>query len=172
MKNQNIDRYRFDYQYGKAHFDVFFFIDESPFVLLFGAKGGKFSFERLVKNGFLLDIHLDHTTYKDLIKFLDIQGKTPFSTLKFFQDFDSKIPTIAKKENTAKPEEIIKYRSVEEAEKIYFWKWLNNEKQGNRVSEKNLEKTKKLLGLQTYMRCKEKNISSCWTDDISKKSDV
>ena len=172
MKNNNIERYRFDYQNGKGIFDIFFFIDETPFILLFGAKGANFSFEIEVKNGFNIDINLDKDTYKKLIEFLGIKYAkgNPFSTFKFFEDFNTKIPDIAKKSNIAKPQQIINYRNnVEESEKIYFWKWLDNTKQGNQVSNENLEKTRKLLGVKAYERCKKKNISSCWTDDKNKE---
>jgi hypothetical protein len=35
MKVQDIERYRFEYKVGKAVFDIFFFTDGSPFVLLY-----------------------------------------------------------------------------------------------------------------------------------------
>jgi len=172
MKKNNIERYRFDYKNGKGDFDIFFFIDEKPFILLFGAKGANFSFEIEVKNGFIIETNLDRVTYKKLIEFLAIEYAkgNPFSTFKFFEDFNTKIPNIAKKSNIAKPQHIINYRSnVEESEKIYFWKWLDNTKQGNKASKENLEKTKKLLGIKAYELCKKKNISSCWTDDKNKE---
>jgi len=172
MKKNNIERYRFDYKNGKGNFDIFFFIDENPFILLFGAKGGNFSFEIEVKNGFTIDTKLDKETYKKLIKFLGIEYSEvdPFSTFKFFEDFNLNIPNKLNVSNIAKPHEVIKYRkNVEESDKIYFWKWLDNTKQGNEVSIENLEKTKRILGEKAYLRCKEKKISSCWTDDENKK---
>ena len=172
MKKNNIERYRFDYKNGKGNFDIFFFLDETPFILLFGAKGANFCFEIEVKNGFNIETNLDRDTYKKLIEFLGIEYSegNPFSTFKFFEDFNTKIPNVAKKSNIAKPQQIINYRcDVEESEKIYFWKWLDNTKHGNNVSNENLEKTKKLLGIKAYERCKKKNISSCWTDDRNKE---
>ena len=171
MKKQHIDRYRFDYKNGKGDFDIFFFIDENPFVLLFGAKNANFYFEIEVKKGFNIDINLENEIYKKLIEFLGmgVSYEDPFSTFKFFEDFGLNIPTSATQSNIAKPELIIKYRqNVEEVDKVFFWKWLDNTKQGNRVSHSNLDKTKKLLGIQAYKRCKFKNISSCWTDDKNK----
>ena len=171
MKNQGIDRYRFDYKNGQGDFDIFFFIDENPFILLFGAKNANFYFEIEVKQGFRVDTNLEKEIYKKLIKFLGIKfsSKNPFSTFKFFEDFSLNIPTNAAQSNIVKPEDIIKYRkNVEEPDKIYFWKWRDNTKQGNNVRNSNLDKTKKLLGIQAYERCKLKNISSCWTDDKTK----
>ena len=175
MRKQSIDRYRFDYKNGKGHFDIFFFIDEQPFILLFGAKGGNFSFEMQVKKGFEIHTMLDKETLNKLLDFLGIKhsSENPFSTNNFFQDFNQNIPASANLSNIPKPQQIIKYRkNVEESEKIYFWKWLDNTKQSNNVSAENLEKTKQILGAKAYERCKKKNISSCWTDSESKEKAV
>ena len=42
--------------------------------------------------------------------------------------------------------------------------WLDNTIRGDSVTEKNLEKTERLLGYKTYLTCKSKNLSSRWTD--------
>jgi hypothetical protein len=174
MKKNNIDRYRFDYQNGKGKFDIFFFIDEQPFILLFGARSSNFSFELEVKNGFNINATFDNETYTKLLKFLEIKYSkdNPFRPNKFFQNFNQNIPFKTNKYNIPKPHQIIKYRqNVEESEKIYFFGWLDNDKKGNQVSEDNLEKTKQILGIKAYERCKYKNISSRWTDDESKQKD-
>ena len=51
------------------------------------------------------------------------------------------------------------------AEKIYFCGWFDNDKVGKKVREKNLEKTKEILGTDAYLMCKKNNISSKWTED-------
>jgi hypothetical protein len=175
MKKNNIERYRFDYKNGKGDFDIFFFKDENPFILLFGAKGGNFSFEMEVKSGFIIETKIDKKAYRKLINFLGIEylERDPFSTFKFFENFNLNIPNKLNISNIAKPHEVIRYRkSVDEPDKIYFWKWLDDTKQGNKVSNENLEKTKRILGEEAYLRCKEKEISSCWTDDKSKKREL
>ena len=168
MKDQEIDRYRFEYRHGKALFDVFFFIDESPFVLLFGAKGEAFSFEMEVKEGFNISPKLDNQTYRDLCRILGLKydPNNPFSPKEFFEQFNKHIPPSASKTSEAEPQHIAQYRSVaEEEDKIYFLGWRNNDIRGERVRETNLRKTRDLLGQKAYERCKSKNISSCWTDD-------
>ena len=168
MKDQEIDRYRFEYKHGKALFDVFFFIDESPFVLLFGAKGEAFSFEMEVKKGFYIFPKLDNQTYRDLCRILGLKydPNNPFSPKGFFEQFNKCIPQKASKRSEAEPQHIALYRSVaEEGDKIYFLGWRNNGIRGERVREANLKKTRDLLGQKAYERCKSKNISSCWTDD-------
>ena len=171
MKNQEIDRYRFVYKHGKALFDVFFFIDESPFVLLFGVKGGALSFEVEVKKGFNINPKLDNQTYKELCRILGLKfdPNNPFSPKKFFETFNKSIPKSASKKSEVKPQHIAQYRSIaEEEDKIYFLGWRDNKKRGERVSETNLKKTRDLLGKKAYECCKSKNISSCWTDDPGK----
>ena len=172
MKQQNIDRYRFTYTNGKGIFDIFFFIDETPFVLLFGAQKANFSFELEVQKGFNIDTMLSQDIYFALRDYLGIKSSSgnPFSSNKFFNDFDINIPNTANINNIPKPHQVIKYRNnVEESDKIYFLKWLDNTKQNNQVSDDNLKKTKDILGQQAYLRCKKKNISSCWTEDSTKQ---
>ncbi|MGY8871623.1 MAG: DUF6037 family protein [Pseudomonadales bacterium] len=167
MKTQNIDRYRFDYKVGKATFDVFFFIDSSPYLLLFGVKAESFSFELEVKNGFVIETKIDNDIYKKLCKVLGLEfdPARPFSTWDFFKEFNSKIPLKAKTSHPVRPQDIAPYQSVaEEADKVYFVGWRDNSKWGTQVQEVNLEKTRKLLGVNAYLRCKQKNISSCWSD--------
>ena len=171
MKSQGIERYKFDYKVGKAVFNVFLFIDSSPFILLFGARGQNFSFELEVKAGFTIDPQIDREAYRQLCRILDLEydPTQPFSPRKFFGEFDTKIPHQASIDLIAKPHDIAPYRHIaEESEKIYYLSWRDNNIRGNHVKEKNLDKTRKLLGEVAYLRCKDKNISSCWTDCADK----
>ena len=171
MKDQDIDRYRFEYRHGKALFDVFFFIDEKPYVLLFGAKGENFSFEVIVSCKFEIEIYLDNTTYYGLCRVLQLRYNPDnrFSTRGFFEEFNQATPSKAKVTSIPEPHEIANYRSVaEEEDKTFFLSWRNNAKRGDQVSETNLMKTKQLLSYKAFERCKDKNISSCWTDDSTK----
>jgi hypothetical protein len=175
MKDQLIDRYRFEYRHGKAVFDVFFFIDENPFILLFGAKGEAFSFEMEVRAGFQINPQLDSTTYKELCKVLGLEfdPDNPFSPKGFFDQFNQKIPHKANISSKAEPQDIAKYRSVaEEEDKVYFLGWRNNNIRSDHVSKENLMKTKDLLGIKAHIRCSAKNISSCWTDDSRKAKKI
>lgn len=174
MVKQKTERYRFEYKVNKAIFDIFFFIDDEPFKLLFGAKATNFSFELSVKYGFIIDTQLDKKTYAGLCDTLGLKydPNNPFSPKVFFEKFNDFIPQRADIANKAEPHEVGKYYSyAEEDDKIYFLKWKDNNKRGEKVQLKNLEKTKKLLGKRAYVICKEKNISSCWTDkkELAKK---
>lgn len=167
MVTQQIERYRFEYKDGKAVFDVFFFIGESPFVLLFGVKAANFSFELAVEKGFNIDPQLDRETYKKLCEALGLEydPDNPFKPFNFFKKFNKFIPQNVVAAQKAEPHDVANYRfDIEEADKVYFLKWRDNTQRGENVQLENLQKTKKLLGEKAYLRCKQNNISSCWTD--------
>lgn len=172
MKTQVIERYRFDFKSGKAVFNVFFFIDGSPFKLLFGAKGHTFGFEVEVGQGFKIETNLEKAVFKELCKVLDLtyDPNNKFSPFKFFNEFNKSIPKTAISNQPIEPSHIAPYVSLaEEEKKIYFTGWRDQTARGSNVREQNLDKTRKLIGEKEYKTCKEKNISSCWSDS-SKKS--
>ncbi|ROS05583.1 hypothetical protein EDC56_1122 [Sinobacterium caligoides] len=147
--------------------DVFFFIDDKPFVLLFGVKAANFSFEVEVGKGFAIDPQLDPATYKNLCAALGLKydPENPFKPFDFFKEFNKSIPGQAASSQKADPHDVVIYRpDVDEADKVYFLKWRDNTKRGENVQSVNLDKTSKLLGEKAYARCRQKNISSCWTD--------
>lgn len=55
MRRLSLKRYRFGFRYNNVAFDVFFFIDENPYKLMFGVKAENFYFEVDVKKGFIID---------------------------------------------------------------------------------------------------------------------
>lgn len=171
MRANNIDRVRFAYTYVRVSFDVFFFIDETPFSLLFGAKQFNIAFELLVQPGFAVDCYLPDEIYKALCKALGLtyDPNNPFSTRAFLTDFERHIPSSSSGLQRPTPHDIAIYRSdVEESEKIYFCGWRDNTPRNEKVTPHNLYKTKKLLGEQAHQICTRKNLSSCWTNDKSK----
>lgn len=175
MIQQKIDRYRFYYRAGKANFDIFFFIDENPSILLFGVKAENFGFELSVDNEFNIDPRLDRDTYKKLCSVLGLtyDPERPFKPFNFFKEFDKHIPQKAVISQKAEPHDVANYRSdVEEADKVYFLKWRDNTKRGENVQPDNLKKTRRLIGENAYTLCKNKNISSCWTnkEELARKA--
>ncbi|MEH7231582.1 DUF6037 family protein, partial [Bacillus safensis] len=66
------------------------------------------------------------------------------------------------------PADIAPYRKiVEEENKIYFYKWITHDGIKSNATTENLEKTRLLIGEEAYRTCKERNISSGWTDDLN-----
>lgn len=175
MKNQNIQRYTFHYQFLHVNFDVFFMTDITPYILGFGTMGYNFYFEIRVEPGFKINPILGPEDYRTLVKILGLKydPANPFKISNFFQDFNSHIPMNAIIRNSTQPHHLIHYRkNVEEIDKKYFCGWLHHYNKNNgSVSEQNLEKTKQLLSELAAIRCRQYNISSKWTDDQTKAID-
>lgn len=166
MKQEKIERYKFDFVYQGVNFDVLYFIDETPNKLAFGISQHNYYFEIPVNKGFEIQAFLNEYN-----KFCKIMGftydpKSPYKPIYFFEELNRNIPTLAIKNNVPKPSHIAIYRNnVEEADRKYFLKWRDNKKLGHQVSPENLEKTRLLLSHEAYLMCKAKNISSCWSDN-------
>ncbi|WP_240339690.1 DUF6037 family protein [Halobacillus ihumii] len=168
MRDQSIDRYKFNFTFNNVKFDVMYFIDEKPNILAFGIVKHNYYFEIPVKEGFYIKPFLEEYSKFCKIMGFKYQPDNPFRPSKFFEEFNGQIPSNAKHKNVPKPHQIAVYRNdVEESEKIYFVKWRDNTKAGHQVSPENLEKTRKLLSYKAYLRCKKKNISSCWSVNSS-----
>lgn len=167
MKDKKIERYKIQFSFHGVAFDVFFFIDENPFILMFGVKVENFYFEVQVKSGFEVNPIFDEDTYQELMKILNLSydPNNPFKPKYFFEEFNKKIPQKVISSDLPEPQEVAAFRrNVEENQKIYFFGWKDNNKTDENVSPENLRKTKLLLGEVAYERCKKKNISSKWTD--------
>ncbi|MZP28933.1 hypothetical protein GTO91_04315 [Heliobacterium undosum] len=167
MIKQQIKRYKFEFSFNRVVFDVFFFIDEEPYKLMFGVKAKNFYFELTVEKGFNINTFLGEK-YAELCRVLNLNydPSNSFSTNKFFEHFNNNIPKFANKNNYPKSHEIAIYKTnVEESEKKYFCGWRDNYVYKTNVTEKNLQKTKEYLGYDAFVSCQRKNISSCWTAD-------
>jgi hypothetical protein len=166
MKRNNVVRTQFQYQHNNVIFDVIFFIDDSPFQLLFGAIGHQCSFFINVTDGFNISpVITPRAAYYDLCKALGLtyDPANPFSTAKFFADFALHIPlSISAKKTPTLP---INYQaSVNiDGDKIHFSHWKNNSDKSGNVTVENLEKTRDAFGDEIKNFCLRKNVSSCWS---------
>lgn len=172
MLSNQIKRYKFRFSYNNVKFEVIFFTDEVPFTLLFGAIGTGFSFSVTVERGYDIKTYIDQEKYFELRKILGITKgvNNPFRINDFISEFNRNIPSGIIESGKVYPKDIIKYkRNVEEEDKIYFMGWKDNTINNEKVSPRNLEKTKVLIGNDIYEICKRKNISSRWTDNPDKQ---
>jgi hypothetical protein len=172
MITEGVTRRRFNYTFNKVIFDVFFFTDEVPYKLMFGAIGFNFSFELSVKKNYEINPFLEadkfHKLVNDVLK-LKYDKNNKFKISTFFINFDNQIPNNFKATHIVNPHDIAVYRSdLEECNKIYFLRWLDNDSKNNKRSPENLEKTKALLGYDAYISVLNRNISSVWTDKREK----
>jgi Family of unknown function (DUF6037) len=168
MRERDLSRCRFSYRRGRVNFDVFFFIDETPFSLLFGARAHNLAFEMAVREGFAVDTRIAPEQYKLLCKALDLQfdPANPFSPRAFLVDFGAALPAALPPDTEPHPHELAIYRpTVDRRDGTYFCGWRDNSVRNEHVSEDNLNKTRALLGFKAYEVCRRKNISSCWSPD-------
>lgn len=167
MKLDQEVRSKIEYKNGKVTFDVLFLIDESPFSLMFGAKGHNVSFEFKVGPGFMVTPTIPNEDYRALCKALGLtfDRENPFSISSFLQDFSAAVPNLLSTKSKAKPQDVARHRrDVEDSDRIYFCGWRDNTKRSENVTPKNLQKTREYLGEAAYLSCKARNISTCWTD--------
>jgi len=172
MKEQDIGRYKFRYQHNQLTFDCLFFIDIEPFELVMGCIGHNFAIFLEVEKGFQIKPFIDpKATFFALLKALKTteQSDHQFNPVDFFEQFNQCIPKKAKPQNIPSPKDVIKYYpDIEEADKVHFCGWLDNNKQGYNVTPDNLNKTRRLLGQRIYEFAKRRNQSTKWTHIESK----
>ncbi|MCV2521956.1 DUF6037 family protein [Bacillus velezensis] len=168
MKRKNIDRSKFDIRFKSAHFKCIFLIDKSPFKLILAARGVNFYLEFEVKEGYNINSYIEKEKYYRLCEILGIKkdDNNKFSTNAFLNLVNDRVPHNISNENRVVPADIAPYRKiVEEENKVYFYKWIPHDGIKSNVSHENLEKTRLLIGEEAYLTCKERNISSGWTDN-------
>ncbi|EOP32245.1 MULTISPECIES: DUF6037 family protein [Bacillus] len=171
MRAQKMTRTKFKITINKAIFSIIYFIDSKPHKLAIGIHAKNVFFEIPVNKGFTIKAYIDKH-YKDVYEALGLSPNStnPFSSRAFFEEINKRIPTTTNPGNTPKPRDVIYFRKdVEEAEKIYFFGWKDNDIRGEKLSDENLHKTRQLLDEKAYIMCKTYNISSRWTDDSAKE---
>lgn len=167
MRRQGLTRAQFQYRLNNVVFDVIFFIDDSPFQLLFGAIGHRCSFFVDVKQGFEIRPFIQpQTAFDTLCKALNLRSDpaNPFSITKFFQEFNLHIPACATIQKALALPVTPQSINIENGDKLFFSHWKNNSDKSGNVTEANLTKTHKAFGKELMVFCQKKNISSCWND--------
>ena len=147
---------------------------------MFGVKLNNKYFEVEIRKGFEIEAKFEEDVYNMLIQLFEFSDRAwePFRPIHFFNALNTVIPNKLKKQNEYRPSTCARYhREIEEADRIYFIGWIchNDLRQKNsdydkNVTPENLEKTRKLLSEKAYIRCKDENISSKWTDTPCKKN--
>ena len=176
MREQDIGRCKFRYQVNHLTFDCLFFTDIQPFELVMGCLGHNFAIFLDVQQGFNIKPYIDDTeTFYALLNALRTHhGADHQLNLKeFFQAFNEHIPETTNPNNVVIPADVIRYYSdIEEADKVYFCGWLDNNQQGHRVSEANLYKTRRLLGQRAFEFAERRNQSTRWTHEQHRAIDL
>ena len=177
LKNSMADHHKtsahFDFAYNNATFDCLFLTDQTPFILGIGKKGSNpFYIELDVHPGYRVDIYLDKEDYQ---KLCDAIGLDPFSgahgfrTSEFFRVLNKNVPTKYSERTECRPEHIADHkRDATGSDGRFFMGWRRNGDFGDvRPTNRNLTKTRTLLGEAAYERALAENLSSSWTDQES-----
>jgi hypothetical protein len=171
MRNNDVERYRFEYIHNGHKFDTIFLIDQNPFKLWLGAVKGDFVLGLDVNpDDFSIDAYIDGNNYSKLCSFLGLkyQKGRPFSSSAFLTDFDNNISRVVENFNSgniSRPQDMIRYyRDVEEVDKKYFYGWKDNNIRNENVRPENLTKTFNLLGTKVHEFCRDYNYSTRWSD--------
>jgi hypothetical protein len=144
---------------------VLFDIETDPYTLFFGVKRKNYAFRFSVERGFVIKPWIDDKEiFGKLYEILQLtpNSKNRFSLTAFLKDFDRNAKINNIREAKISDRRLFFKNVDDEADKIFFLKWLPHGER-KKVSPENLEKTRKWLGEDAYNYCKKKNTSSCWT---------
>ena len=168
MRDSEATKYIGKFKY-KIECTYLFDIDMKPYELIFLRQKNKetLTLKLLVKNGYNLDNHKSKDFFYQIIKFFEIEkdGDKNFNSDTIFNNLSEELFKL-ELSNLFQPQcyETAKFHSdVEESEKIYFKGLLNNNLRKNSVTDRNFEKTSKLIGKEIAIDLKNSNISTCWT---------
>jgi len=173
MTREGVTQQKFSYRVDtRATFEVLFSVRSEPYSLALTARAKNLFLLFPILPGYRIRLPLPDEDYKALAAALRIDGESfqPFKPKDFFNEFNTAIPTHASRNNVPSPADIIRLRpDLPEQEKPYFLTWRCNDKQGHRVTEENLMKTREMLGCDAAAYSQRENLSSCWT---SREKDI
>lgn len=166
MRLKGEDRATFPFEYNGKNFSCILLTDINPYRLYLTTLGcHPIVFEFEVERGYKVKCFIED--YKKLVDYLDLQfdPNHKFMPSDFFDVLNRNIPLEFKEKPDYKSvlTVVSKRREIEDELKIYFCGWRRNAA-GERVSEKNLEKTRSAFGDEKADVSRKKNISSRWTD--------
>ena len=172
MRDQGLGRTKFRYHHNHLVFECLFFADVRPFELVMGCLGHNFAIFVEVREGFEITPYIEpKETFFALRNalFQGVGSTNKFDPVAFFAEFNRHIPPHAAPDQVPTPDDVVRYYpDIEEADKRFFCGWLDNTKQGNKVSPANLAKTRRLLGQRAHDLAQRRNLSTRWTHEQSK----
>lgn len=170
MKSKKMPKCVFAFKYNSHSFSCVFAIDVIPFCLYITSLGETpFCIERTVYKDFTISTFLHKEEYSKLVRYLGLHydKNNHFMPEAFFHSLDKQM----KSANIAeiRSSDLLKIarinHKIEEENKIFFCGWKHNDSHKRHVSPCNLEKTRLAFGCDISNKCRELNISSCWTDN-------
>lgn len=166
MVKKGEERVTFPFEFNEKSFSCIFLTDIIPYRLYLTTLGlNPMVFELEIKRGYVVECYIQD--YSHLMNYLGIKYDPThkFLPVDFFRALNDRIPSEFKMRPDYKDiiKIVSKRRDIEDEDKVYFCGWRRNPI-GQRVQEKNLEKTRSAFGDKKAEICKINNISSCWTD--------
>ena len=162
----------FAVDYNNRSFSCLFLCDITPYRFIIIPTGNAtFAIELQIETDFSAKTFIDN--YRQLVIFLGIKYNPNhiFTPVDFFEHINKKIPSTFIHRPTT--EQVIiashKCHEVEHGEQPYFC-GLRRNPQDEKVSSKNHEKTRIAFGDKIALLLQQCNISTCWTDDKSRKN--
>lgn len=168
MRNVGETRAVFQFKFNEKAFSCIFLVDTIPYRLYLTTFGvTPVVFELEIEKGYRVKNYIDD--YSKLIAYLGLKYDPNhiFKPDDFLAALNRNIPPRFTGRPNYKDVLIIasKRRNIEEINKIYFCGWYSNPI-GKNVKPENLEKTRSAFGDEKANICKNRNISSCWTDIV------
>lgn len=169
MQQAGIDRIAFRIQHNNLIFAGVFLADVSPYELAFGPVGHNLVLSFTVDRSYNVLAHLrDDALLQALMDALNLgHGRNAFRFGAFLREIDDALGQFQiGANNVPSYAEVIRcYPNIEDAHKVYFLKFEPHKKDGRRhVRQKNLDKTRLLLGQTMHDFCEHNDVSSCWSD--------
>lgn len=159
-------KFQFGFIYNNVAADALVFLHVTPYILAIATRDTNFYFEfELTKNFGVLPI-MPPKLYKDFLLAFQVKydPNHKFTPRDFWTFFLSNIPSSITNTKYVNFKTIVKRNpNIEERNALKFIRFLPHGASGHKVTEKNLDKTRRLLGEQAYVRCKSENISTCWS---------
>jgi hypothetical protein len=172
MRQKGMGRTKFRYHLNHLVFECLFFIDTEPFELVMGCLAHNFVIFKEVRPGFEITPYIEPKDTFFALRNALFQGQgsgNRFDPVAFFSEFNQHIPTHTAPDQAPSVDDVVRYYpEIEDAHKRFFCGWLDNSKQGNKVSVLNLAKTRRLLGQRAHDFAQRRNQSTRWTHEQSK----
>lgn len=163
MRQIGIETQRFEVRVGAAEFACLFSVAANPYCLALTTRGQHPQFCRFdVRPGYIISNYLGEN-YGPLRDALYVDGRAGegLEGARFLAQLNDVIPHVAQQGRILQPEEIVRvHPNVDDADRPYFDRW---ERRGQGPTERNLQKTRIILGDDARTFSETNRVSSIWS---------
>lgn len=162
MQANKIDKEHYSFNYNGYEFDVIVSFALLGYEILVAIHSFNWGCVLQMDNN--LNIEMNNNDYFSLCKILGLNWQNDhFNSSKFLYLLSEKAPPCSNLQGVQYNElrKYLPYRSVDEADKIYFCGWNDHRRDGRNA--RNFDKTEFYFGIQIANYCRSHNISSLWS---------